>query len=154
MQGVKRRVVYVSLYELVAIILSALLLEWMTHAGANHSLGIAIAASAVAIVWNLVFNYGFERWENHNQHKGRSLMIRVLHAVGFEGGLLVFLVPLLAWWFDVGLLQALVMDLGLLAFFLFYTFTFNWVFDAVFGLPVSVTSANYRSSRVCQTRNT
>ena len=30
MQGIKRRVVYVGLYELVAIILSAILLEWMT----------------------------------------------------------------------------------------------------------------------------
>lgn len=138
MQGVKRRVVYVGLYELVAIILSAILLGLMTSAGTSHSLGIAVAASAVAIMWNLAFNYCFERWEKHSQHKGRSLMIRILHAVGFEGGLLVFLVPLLAWWFDVSFLQALVMDLGLLAFFLFYTFAFNWVFDAVFGLPAAV----------------
>lgn len=141
MQGVKRRVVYVGLYELVAIILSAILLGLMTNVGTSHSLGIAVAASAVAIMWNLAFNCGFERWEKRRQHKGRSLMIRILHAVGFESGLLVFLVPLLAWWFDVGFLQALVMDLGLLAFFLFYTFAFNWVFDAVFGLPAAVRRA-------------
>ena len=33
--------------------------------------------------------------------------------------------------------QALVMDLGLVVFFLCYTFVFNWGFDQVFGLPAS-----------------
>jgi len=46
-------------------------------------------------------------------------------------------VPLMAWWFDATLWQALVMDLGLLVFFLVYAFVFNWVFDRVFGLPSS-----------------
>ena len=52
---------------------------------------------------------------------------------------MLFLVPLFAWWFDIGLWQALVMDLGLLVFFLVYTFVFNWCFDRVFGLPASAT---------------
>jgi len=29
------------------------------------------------------------------------------------------------------------MDLGLVIFFLVYTFVFNWAFDRVFGLPAS-----------------
>ena len=29
------------------------------------------------------------------------------------------------------------MDLGLIVFFLCYTFVFNWVFDRLFGLPAS-----------------
>jgi uncharacterized membrane protein len=63
---------------------------------------------------------------------------RVVHAAGFELGLLlVTLVPVFAWWLNVGLWQALVMDLWLVVFFLTYTFVFNWVFDHVFGLPLS-----------------
>jgi len=138
MQGVKRRVVYVSLYEFIAIVLSAILLKLISSADTTNSLGIAVAASAIAILWNLVFNYGFEVWEKHRGHTGRSLGIRVLHAVGFEGGLVIFLVPLLAWWLDVSFIEALILDVGLLVFFLFYTFTFNWAFDAVFGLPAAV----------------
>lgn len=142
MQGVKRRVVYVSLYELVAIVLSAILLKLISSADTANSLGIAVAASAIAIVWNLAFNYGFEMWEQYLQqnrkYQGRSLGIRALHAVGFEGGLVIFLVPVLAWWLDVSFIEAFKLDLGLLAFFLFYTFVFNWVFDAVFGLPAMV----------------
>ena len=142
MQGIKRRVVYVGLYELVAIVLSAILLKLISNADTANSLGIAVAASAIAILWNLAFNYGFELWEQYLQQnrkqKGRSLGIRVLHAVGFEGGLVIFLVPVLAWWLEVSFIEALLLDLGLLAFFLFYTFAFNWVFDAVFGLPAAV----------------
>ncbi len=138
MQGVKRRVVYVGLYELVAIVLSAILLKLISHADAANSLGIAVVASAIAILWNLAFNYGFELWEKHRKYQGRSLGIRVLHAVGFEGGLVVFLVPVLAWWLEVSFIEALLLDLGLLVFFLFYTFAFNWAFDAVFGLPAAV----------------
>ena len=142
MQGVKRRVVYVGLYELVAIVLSAILLKLISNADAANSLGIAVVASAIAILWNLAFNYGFERWEKRRKHRrkhqGRSLGIRVLHAMGFEGGLVIFLVPVLAWWLEVSFIEALLLDLGLLVFFLFYTFVFNWAFDAVFGLPAAV----------------
>jgi uncharacterized membrane protein len=52
-------------------------------------------------------------------------------------GLVVMLVPFFAWWLDVSLWQAFVLDLGLLLFFLGYTFVFNWAFDRVFGLPAS-----------------
>jgi uncharacterized membrane protein len=138
MQGLKRRVVYVGLYEFIAIILSAVLLKLISSAGTGDSLAIAVIASAIAILWNLAFNYGFECWEKHTQHQGRSIGVRVLHALGFEGGLLLFLVPVIAWWLDVSFLEALILDLGLLTFFLVYTFAFNWVFDVVFGLPASV----------------
>ena len=146
MQGAKRRVVYVGLYEFIAIVLSAILLEMMSNAGAAESLGLAVAASAVAIIWNLVFNGLFERWEAQRIQKGRSLGVRILHALGFEGGLLVFLIPLVAWWYDVSFWQALLMDLGLLVFFLVYTFVFTWAFDRIFGLPAS---ANKPCANAC-----
>ena len=58
------------------------------------------------------------------------------------GGLVFTLVPLFAWWFNVSLWQAFVMDLALIVFFLCYTFVFNWVFDQVFGLPASAMAAS------------
>ena len=138
MQGIKRRIVYVSVYELLVIGLSTLLLKLMSNAEAGDAFGIALTASAIAILWNMVFNYGFERWESKRQLQSRDLLNRTLHALGFEFGLLILSVPMLMWWLDISLLQAVVMDFGLLVFFLFYTFAFNWVFDAVFGLPASV----------------
>ena len=137
LQGPKRRVLYVALYELIAIAAATLGLALLTGQSAAHSSIASIAASAIAVVWNLVFNWAFERWESRQAVRGRSVARRVAHAIGFEGGLVFTLVPLFAWWFGVSLWQAFVMDLGLIVFFLCYTFAFNWGFDRVFGLPAS-----------------
>ena len=137
MQGIKRRVVYISLYEGIAIVVASLGLAWMSGQGVGHSGVVAVMASAIAIAWNLLFNTLFERWEARQAKRGRSLGRRVAHAIGFEGGLVMLLVPTIAWWLEISLWEALVMDLALVVFFLVYTFVFNWVFDAVFGLPAS-----------------
>lgn len=137
MQGVKRKVVYVSLYEGIAIVAATVGLSSISGQGVHTAGLVAVAASAIAIMWNLVFNTLFEAWEARQAVKGRSLKRRIAHAIGFEGGLIIFLVPLIAWWFNTTLLEALVMDLGLVVFFLVYTFVFNWGFDRVFGLPAS-----------------
>ena len=137
LQGPWRRVVFVTLYELIAIAVTTVGFMLFTDSGAAHAGVISAASSVLAVVWNVAFNALFERWESRQSVRGRSLARRVAHALGFEGGLALMLVPLLAWWFDVGLWQALVMDLGLLLFFLVYTFVFNWAFDRVFGLPAA-----------------
>ena len=137
LQGIWRRVVYISLYEVLAIALAGLGLMLMSGESLVASGALATATSAVAVVWNLVFNSLFERWEARQPVKGRSVQRRIAHAVVFEAGLVLMLVPLIAWWLGIGLWEALVMDLALVVFFLVYTFVFNWAFDAVFGLPAS-----------------
>lgn len=137
MQGIRRRVVYVVLYEAIAIAVASVGLSLMSGQGMGHSSALAAMASGVAIVWNVGFNHLFEIWESRQAVRGRSLVRRAVHAIGFEGGLAAILVPLFAWWLEISLWQALVMDLGLLLFFLVYTFGFNWAFDRVFGLPAS-----------------
>ncbi|EER59520.1 transmembrane pair domain protein [Acidovorax delafieldii 2AN] len=141
LQGPWRRVIYVTLYELIAIGAATVGLAQLTGQGAGHSSVVAAAASAIAVVWNIVFNWAFERWESRQAVRGRSVARRAAHAIGFEGGLVFTLVPLFAWWFGISLWQAFVMDLGLIVFFLCYTFVFNWVFDRVFGLPASALQA-------------
>lgn len=139
LQGPLRRVVFVILYELIAIAVSSLLFMAIGQ-GAGASGAMAVAASVIAIVWNLTFNALFERWEARQRVKGRSVLRRVVHAVGFEGGLALVLIPLMAWWFGVSLWEATLMEAGLLLFFLVYTYVFNWTFDRVFGLPASAQS--------------
>ena len=136
LQGPLRRIVFVALYELIAILASSLLFMAIGQ-GASASGVMAVVASTLAIVWNVTFNHLFEKWEARQTVKGRSVLRRAVHAVGFEGGLALVLIPLMAWWFGVSLWQATVMEAGLLLFFLVYTYAFNWVFDQVFGLPAS-----------------
>ena len=141
LQGPWRRVLYVTLYELIAIAVATAGLAQLSGQGAGHSSVVAVAASAIAVLWNVVFNWAFERWESRQTVRGRSVARRVAHAIGFEGGLVFTLVPLFAWWFKVSLWDAFVMDLALIVFFLCYTFIFNWAFDRVFGLPASAQGA-------------
>ena len=141
LQGPWRRVLYVTLYELIAIAVATAGLAQLSGQGAGHSSVVAVAASAIAVLWNVVFNWAFERWESRQTVRGRSVTRRVAHAIGFEGGLVFTLVPLFAWWFKVSLWEAFVMDLALIVFFLCYTFVFNWAFDRVFGLPASAQGA-------------
>ena len=137
MQGLRRRIVFVTLYELIAIVATSAGLAAFSDSGLQRAGVAAVVSSAVAVVWNVVFNTLFERWEARQSVRGRSLARRAAHAIGFEGGLVVTLVPFFAWWLDISLWQAFVLDLGLLLFFLVYTFVFNWGFDHIFGLPAS-----------------
>ena len=137
MQGLKRKLVYVSLYELFAVGLTSAGLTLLEGSSPGHAGVAAVASSAIALLWNLVYTHLFEAWEARQATRGRSLRRRVAHAVGFEGGLIVMLVPLFAWWLDISLWQALLLDFGLIVFFLVYTFVFNLAFDRLFGLPAS-----------------
>jgi uncharacterized membrane protein len=141
LQGARRKIVYVSLYELIAIAVASTGLALGSGASLERAGLIAVVSSIIAVVWNLVYNTLFERWEARQRVRGRSIRRRIAHAVGFELGLLVLLVPLFAWWFGITVWHALVLEMGLALFFLGYTFVFNWAFDKIFGLPASALPA-------------
>ncbi|MDB5941064.1 MAG: bacterial Transrane Pair family protein [Ramlibacter sp.] len=137
LQGIKRKIFYVGSFELFAIAISSTLLKLLSGSPVASAGTAAVASSAIALLWNLVYNGLFERWEARQSRKGRSLARRAAHALGFEAGLVLMLVPLFAWVLDVTLREALLYNLGMIAFFLAYTFLFNLAFDRVFGLPIS-----------------
>ena len=137
MQGLKRKIVYVSLFELFAVALTTTTLMLLTGSSGAHASVAAVASSTVAVIWNFIFNSMFEAWEARQTKKGRSVARRIAHAIGFEGGLVAFLVPLFAWWLEISLWQAFIVDLWIVVFFLVYTFLFSLAFDRIFGLPAS-----------------
>lgn len=137
MHGWKRRLIYVTVYEAIAIIVTTIGIAALYGVGGAHAGALSVISSAIAMGWNAIYNVGFEAWEARRGVSGRPLSMRIAHAVGFEGGLALILVPVVAWWMGVGLVEALVLDLGLLTFFLVYTFVFNTAFDRIFGLPAS-----------------
>lgn len=137
MQGIRRKIVYVTLYELIAVAITSTGLSAGSDSSLQHASVAAVGSSAIAVVWNLIYNTVFERWEARQTVRGRGFRRRAAHAIGFELGFIVTLVPLFAWWLDIGWWHALVLDLGLSLFFLVYTFVFNLGFDKVFGLPAS-----------------
>jgi uncharacterized membrane protein len=136
-QGLQRKIVYVVSFELIAIVLASTLLRLLSDSPAGTAGITAAASSAIAMAWNYVYNALFEAWEARQARKGRSLLRRGVHAIGFEAGLVTMLVPLFAWVLGVSLLVALMLNAAMIVFFLVYAFLFNLVFDRVFGLPLS-----------------
>ncbi|MFQ8431646.1 PACE efflux transporter [Amaricoccus sp. W119] len=137
MQGIRRRVVYLTLYEAIAIAASSFGLTMIFDVHASEAGATAVIASVIAVVWNLAYNTAFEAWEARRAVQGRSIALRIGHAIGFEIGLTVVLVPIFAWILGITLIEAFLLDLGMIVFFLVYTFVFNLGFDKVFGLPLS-----------------
>ncbi|MGQ3672433.1 PACE efflux transporter [Xanthobacter sp. TB0136] len=137
MSPVTRRVVYLVIYEALAIAVVTLGLSFASGQTAEHTSFAAIGSSVIAVVWNFTFNTAFEAWESRQVVRGRSFRRRAAHALLFEAGLVIMLVPLFAWWLDMSLLDAFILDIGLTLFFLVYTFVYNLGFDTVFGLPAS-----------------
>jgi uncharacterized membrane protein len=137
----RRRVLQAVLYETIAVACVAPMLVWVFGQSPWSSLGLALTMSAIALAWNYSFNALFERWEARQSVKGRSWRRRAVHGIGFEGGLALILVPVMAGWLGITWWEALVADLAILLFFLVYTVVFTWAFDRVFGLPQSAQAA-------------
>jgi uncharacterized membrane protein len=113
------------------------ILTFAFEAKVSSTLPLAILMATIALVWNYIFNSLFERWEKSQITKGRSWRRRLSHGSGFEGGLVIVLVPLTAYWLDISLLKTLIAELGLLTTFFIYAIIFTWAFDKIFGLPTS-----------------
>lgn len=132
-----RRVVQAVLYEVGAILFVGPVLGVVFDESMGSSLALAALLSTIALAWNYVFNGLFEHWESRQHDRRRTLGRRLAHGAGFEGGLVLLLVPVIAWWLQVSWLHAFIADLGLLAFFFVYAVAFTWCFDRVFGPPAS-----------------
>lgn len=141
MQGVKRKLVYVSLYEVIGMTFSALGLALLSGAAPSSTGPLAVIITSIAVSWNFIYTTLFERWESRQRSRTRTVKRRIAHAVGFQLTLIVFLIPLIAWWMNISLVQAFALDLALILFIPCYTFAFNWLFDRIFGLPASAQAA-------------
>lgn len=124
----KERVAHMSLFEVGGLLIVTPLASWLSGHGLLEIGGLAVVIATMAMLWNLVWNRLFDVWVPSRR---RTFAQRLAQAVGFELGLLVTTLPLIAWWLEIGLVEALVMDVGFIVFFLFYAMAFNTLFDRI-----------------------
>ncbi|MEN2386402.1 PACE efflux transporter [Comamonas sp. A7-5] len=133
------RVRHALMFEAIGLMIiipasAALFNKPMTHMGV-----VGIGSATIATVWNFTFNIGFDRcMRKMYGHIRKSLKARLLHTVLFEAGLLLILLPLIAWYLNMTLLDTLVLDLAIVVFYLVYNFVFNVAYDRFF--PVMANS--------------
>ena len=137
MTPTRRKIVYAVSFETLGTLVASVYLWLVSDADAGSSLALSVLTATIALSWSYVFNTIFEAWEARQPVRGRSLKRRTAHALLFEGGLVLICIPVMAWWLQVGYLEALVYEAGLIALFIAYTYAFTWGFDRIFGMPAS-----------------
>lgn len=97
---------------------------------------VGVVCATLATVWNLIYNVIFDALMQKTRRTTlKTPALRVIHAVLFETGLLLVLAPFIAWYLEISLLRAVVMDVSFALFYMAYAFCFNWAYDKLFPLP-------------------
>ncbi|MDD0824297.1 PACE efflux transporter [Mannheimia sp. AT1] len=124
----RERVLHAVLFELFAIIFTVILTSLFTSHSTGALTGVIILISVIAMVWNFIFNWGFDKVIT-GERVARGLGIRIIHSLLFEGGLLIFTIPLVMYMLNIGWWEAFLLDIGMTLFILVYSVIFNWVYD-------------------------
>ncbi|NMA98746.1 MAG: PACE efflux transporter [Phyllobacteriaceae bacterium] len=123
-------------FEVIGILIATPLAAFAFHLEGGDSAVIVVASATVAMIWNYIYNLGFDHaMRKLTGNTAKPAWVRVIHAILFEMGLLAFMLPLIAWYLQIGLWEAFVMDMGLALFYMIYAFVFNWAYDRIFPLP-------------------
>lgn len=68
MQGIKRKIVFVTAYEVIGWLISALALAFLSGNSAETTGPLALVITTIAVSWNFIFNTAFEYWESKQNH--------------------------------------------------------------------------------------
>ncbi len=147
MRTIADRLRHSILFEIFGVLTCAPLAAYILDKDLIQVGAISIVLSLFAMCFNYVFNLAFDKIliKKGMDLRKRPVGLRVLHATLFEFSLIIFTVPMVAWWLDMTLYHALLADFGFVIFFLVYAFLYNWVYDVVFPVPISI-NANVNSN--------
>ncbi|HHS9481656.1 multidrug/biocide efflux PACE transporter [Raoultella ornithinolytica] len=124
------RVIHAVSFEGLATLILAPTAAWLMQRSVLEMGGLSVLLATLAMVWNLIYNAAFDRlWPI--SRVVRTLKVRALHAIGFESGFILIGVTAVALILGVSLIQAFMLEIGFMLFFLPYTMLFNWVWDTL-----------------------
>lgn len=136
MRTMKDRIRHTIVFEVLAVTIVTVAGSWVTGHEMEKLASLSILFSFLAMGWNFVYNILFDHWDK--KYRGaapRGFWIRTLHAVLFEIVFLFFGIFLVAYWLQISLMDALILDIGFAVFFVIYAFCYNWAYDLVFPIP-------------------
>ena len=127
-RSIKERLLHACIFEFFAILFTMLIGIFLLNKPINSMGLVSVLISITALLLNIAFNWVFDKFfpfVNGN----RPIPIRILHAVGFEATLVIFTIPMIAYILNMSFIDAFMFELGLLIFFFFYTYIYNWLYD-------------------------
>lgn len=129
-KSLTERIIHAVSFEGLATLILAPTAAWLMQRSVVEMGGLSILLATLAMVWNLIYNAIFDGiWPV--SRVVRTLKVRALHAIGFECGFITIGVTAVALLLGVSLIQAFMLEIGFMLFFLPYTMLFNWVWDTL-----------------------
>jgi uncharacterized membrane protein len=126
----RRRLIHAISYEVILLVIIAIALSFIFSMPLEVTGILGVIMAVISVIWNMIFNHYFEKIEHKHQWK-RTIPVRILHAVGFEGGLMLVTIPIIAYMMKMSFIDALILDFGLTMCILVYTFIFQWCYDLI-----------------------
>lgn len=127
----------IALFEALGLLLITPGFAWLSGATLESSLGLLALLSLLAALWNGAYNTAVDWLQAHHfgtRADQRGWRGRMLHALCFEGGLLVLTLPLIVLWTGLSWWAALAADLGLALVYTAYALAFNLAYDRIFPI--------------------
>lgn len=124
----RERIFQAIVFEVLALIFLVILGKLFIDEQVHVLGGLALVFSMIAMVWNYIFNIGFDRIYGH-ERISRGFKVRAIHALAFEAGMLAFTLPIVMWALSFTFWQALMLDLVGIGFFLIYAPLFHYIYD-------------------------
>lgn len=128
------RLRYALLFEGILVVLLSAAMALMFDRDFLDMGVLSVLLSLMALLINFVYNYIFDtidvrygRIPTERSRKGR-----IVHALGFEFTLVIVGIPIIMWWMNWGLWQAIVFDVVAMAAIVVYTYFFTLAYDRVF----------------------
>lgn len=131
------RIRQVLLFELIGVCLITPLFALASGRPMLESAVLLALLSSIAAAWNALYCTGFDWIEGRLTGRPadrRPQALRLAHALGFEGGLLIFTLPVIMLWTGMDFWTALVADIGLALTYAGYAYLFNLAYDRLFPL--------------------
>lgn len=124
----KERIFHAAIFEVTANVIIALSVAWLMNVSVLQSGSLSVISALTAMAWNFIFNKIFDSLQKKHGFQ-RTFFVRAIHAVGFETGLIITLIPVAMVMLDLTMTEAFFVEIGLVLFFLPYTMLFNWLYD-------------------------
>ncbi|WP_323752378.1 PACE efflux transporter [Marinobacter sp.] len=133
MRTTKDRIRQAFSFEAIGLLLSTPMAAFAFGFDLGQTSVLAVIGATIATAWNYIYNLAFDHsLKRITGTTRKALKIRFLHAIGFEFGLMLVFLPIIAWWMEIGLLEALIVDIAFVVFYLIYAFVFTWCYDTLF----------------------
>ncbi|MFC0338068.1 Uncharacterized membrane protein [Kushneria avicenniae] len=132
------RIRHTLMFEIIGLLIVIPLGHLLFSLDTTHMGMVGVISAVVATIWNYLYNLGVDHMlKRLRGHVHKTVVMRVLHAICFELGLICVLLPLIALYLGQTPAQAAPLVTSLALFYVVYAFVFNWVYDVVFPVPTA-----------------